>query len=54
MEWLSSSMVFRAAGQETTKMSSTRGGDLQHYRSPPTVLRQRVAGRDAVGVGDHH
>lgn len=55
MEWLSSSMVFRAAGHETANMSSTRSGHLRRYvQSPLTVLRQRVAGRNAVCVGDHH
>lgn len=31
MEWLSSSMVFRAVGQEATNMSSTRSGELWCY-----------------------
>lgn len=55
MEWLSSSMLFRAAGQETTNMSWTGSADRWRcVHAPLTVLRQRVAGRHAVRVGDHH
>lgn len=36
-------------------MSWTRSGHLRRYvQSPLTVLGQRVAGRNAVCVGDHH
>lgn len=55
MEWLSSSMVVRAAGQETENMRWTRSGDTRCFvHRPLTVLCQGVAGRNAICVSDNH